>query len=721
MVSQDIPEVLAVPIVGDESSTGLVEILSAKGVDLFDTLSGELLTKDSVVQWEKKLDTTVSEIRSLSDKETILRSYRAILSKAASSALDPVQLNTFEFLSNAFADTLLGLYPKNSPITELIDEVTDLHLDFIEVFVARIGGVDEEGYSTVERGERKEFICYQFAGLIRSMYARLSKGLGGQYNQPASVEKVRLDNWVSPVYARMQRRFIRFQAVEVDTKLREMTNEAFDRLLQRLEIQLSPRYLITGPRDDKEFEIVPDEELMSSAQLRTYPPWELANFILIVLRNAIVATEMENLETKIKFLFRESIANRMRYINLKLEDMYYSQQLVLSKDQASMVEEMLNLGHEAVAAVLSIWQVRHNIVGVVVNDAVSEIMPPPSPSSSWASPEGDTPKVRTRDYLRPVTFTGGKAGVLASIPVHMRREVLSAVNDMAEAAAAESNTGAGGKPDGALETVALLGHALRTTASDDLRALSTYNRDVSEQPKDRDAIYIATLSSVLAEALAAPRFNRQWLYENLLAFAVLEETISVRQPRAACEVSFRRALELAALRLVSRQTATADMESASITAGNSAVESIADMPERIAVVEQALCMILRMPATGLPTARMTAFKSAINRMLKGERGADRQIGQESALGRGVTVGSELVPAGTGAVGTAGGLSGLLEVQRKYKQLASLLHIEASEAERIVRPLGRERFDNAVAALLKGADVAVSMPELGSTFEQQVRL
>ena len=83
------------------------------------------------------------------------------------------------------------------------------------------------------------------------------------------------------------------------------------------------------------------------------------------------------------------------------------------------------------------------------------------------------------------------------------------------------------KPSKELEALAILSHAMRYFAGEELRALLLYSTDVNDAPADRDAAYIAVLTAVIVEALLAPEFNQKHLHHNLLAVVVLEETMVI--------------------------------------------------------------------------------------------------------------------------------------------------------------------------------------------------
>ena len=51
----------------------------------------------------------------------------------------------------------------------------------------------------------------------------------------------------------------------------------------------------------------------------------------------------------------------------------------------------------------------------------------------------------------------------------------------------------------------------------------------------------------------------------------------------------------------------------------------------------------------------------------------------------------------------------------------MLLIDPAQAKAFVAPLGQIKFDRSVGEMLMNADVAVSMPEMGSMFKDQVKV
>lgn len=131
-------------LIPDNLDRDIVFSLSSKGVEAFNQASNNYLTRDSVRTWERKVDSLTSELKLLNRKEVLLLVYGNILEKSAPQELDPLQVATFEVFSRALADNLVKNRSPEQTLTDLVDEVTEVHLDFIEKFQKIIddGGSD---------------------------------------------------------------------------------------------------------------------------------------------------------------------------------------------------------------------------------------------------------------------------------------------------------------------------------------------------------------------------------------------------------------------------------------------------------------------------------------------------------------------------------------------------------------------------------------------------
>lgn len=113
--------------------------LSAKAIELFQythITRDVKFSKDRLLIWEERLSSIVPELKALPNKDILLKVYSTMLSKASLAELNSLQLSSFQLMTSAIADSLVKAFPKSIAITSLVDEVTDIHLEFIESFQA---------------------------------------------------------------------------------------------------------------------------------------------------------------------------------------------------------------------------------------------------------------------------------------------------------------------------------------------------------------------------------------------------------------------------------------------------------------------------------------------------------------------------------------------------------------------------------------------------------
>ena len=122
--------------------------LSNLGDEAFSYSSEKFLTAESLLVWETHVDSLAAELNQLTNKSILLAVYASILRKAAIKELDPLQMATFQLFSNAIMDALVKLHPPMEAITSLIDEVTDVHLDFVDKFQPMIDDGGDDGCVT---------------------------------------------------------------------------------------------------------------------------------------------------------------------------------------------------------------------------------------------------------------------------------------------------------------------------------------------------------------------------------------------------------------------------------------------------------------------------------------------------------------------------------------------------------------------------------------------
>jgi hypothetical protein len=208
-------------------------------------------------------------------------------------------------------DGLLNLQSKDQPITTFIDRITEVHLAYVEDFRKIVDSGSDDEYSF---DSQQEILTYQFAGLVKKTYERISKGLGSGFDSSANVQELRLNNWVSPVYARLQRRFVRFLASNVEEKLEELSEISFDKLISNLKVDISPSYELNFIGADG---LSKSED--TSIQSDLYPPWNLSNFIVKILRNTASCIDLQILESKVSKMFQEDLSMKMRKLGKYLE------------------------------------------------------------------------------------------------------------------------------------------------------------------------------------------------------------------------------------------------------------------------------------------------------------------------------------------------------------------------------------------------------------------
>lgn len=554
-----------------ENSQSPTQIISSKGRDIFEKLliTKKRLTPEILADWDERIIEVTTEIKKLRSVKELLDVYDSFLELSSYRTLDAIRTATFEAVAIAVADSLSAMKAprETSTLNAMIDAVTDRHLDFIERFRVEIDDGGSDGYS---QSARQEFLCYQFAGLSRIIFQRLNTGVGdlSEGNSMAMPPDMRLENWMSPIYARLQRRFVRFLASNVDEKLASISAGGMDSLLSILSYTVSPRYSLLSTAETA----TTDNSGLVGAP--SYPAQDLAGFLNRVLRVFCAGnSDLTSAEAKIAVSFKSALSLRMAGAAVLLEKLWIGplkRHWSPIQDPVGLhaAEEMLNAGHDTVAGVLSVWNIRYNIVGVQ-KDGVGD---------------------REKEYLRPVVF--GAEGVLTSLPKYMRNEVSFEVKELTSKL----------KPPSVLESAALLAFAVRTGAAEEFRSTLAFSTDQDALPQNRDATFSAVLAVLLTQTLTSPEpVKASLLYENLVAIVALEEALGVREPREAVRQAYGRSLF---------QTL------AGFGRDKSAIPS--DLASRIEHVETALAMVCRLPEGSGTQCRLEAFRDATNDLLSSQ-------------------------------------------------------------------------------------------------------
>ena len=105
-----------------------------------------------------------------------------------------------------------------------------------------------------------------------------------------------------------------------------------------------------------------------------YPARALAASLMKIIRYIISDTNKELLEPSLARHFQSELSVSMRRLSRPLAGLAADSDGALrgksilnsvDEEQKKKLTALLNCGHDSVAAVLSLWQVRHNIVGEV--------------------------------------------------------------------------------------------------------------------------------------------------------------------------------------------------------------------------------------------------------------------------------------------------------------------------------------------------------------------
>lgn len=468
---------------------------------------------------------------------------------------------------------------------------------------------------------------------------------GGDYDPSKSGNNMRVASWVSPIYARLQRRFPKFSPQDIEERHKPMVTDAFMKLLRRLPMEVQPKYTLYGSGADGNAE---------------YPPWQLADLHLRAIRNSISPDDpLTTLETRVSQLFRDDMSKKVQ-ANLKPLSAMRSQLIrELAPAQKEVVEKMLNVGHETVAAVLLVWHIQHNIVGVQQQVA-----------STTNTNNNNNKNSEVMEYVHPLPSIRNSSQVLQGMSKKNREDAIFTLRN--------ALVPYGKNVPDSLKAAALLAYNTRNTASEQYRALSIYNMDLEKSSVNRDGVYIAVLKEVIASALQNKQetFVKETFYEQLVAMSTLEEVIGCREPRASCEEAYLSAVASTILRSIGSNP----------TGVMSELES---MKQRSKDIKIALHLILRLTdETKESDMHKTAFKMAIRKLA-----TEFEEGRRKGL--------------------------MLFVQPHYEWICNMLDIDEAWAKDYVQTLCITKFDKAISNLLMNADLAISMPDMLPMFEKQL--
>jgi hypothetical protein len=120
--------------------------LSTRAWEILDTANVALKEQRALVQWEAKLDNTLSELRALKSSDVLMAVYLSFLKRSSSSMLNPLQITSFDKLASGVIDSMNKVLPQGATASTLTDIFTDVHFECIESFKSGIG----KGYSPTQ-------------------------------------------------------------------------------------------------------------------------------------------------------------------------------------------------------------------------------------------------------------------------------------------------------------------------------------------------------------------------------------------------------------------------------------------------------------------------------------------------------------------------------------------------------------------------------------------
>jgi len=647
-------------------------VLATKGTRAFEAATPKTLTLKSIGEWEREVESVAGELAQLGDNAILLQVYTTVLRKAAVKVLDPLEIASFEIMAGAIVDCLLRNVGA-VPLTDLVDEITQVHLDYIDGFREMIDDGGEDGYS---QSGRMETLTYQFAGLVRRTYDRVARGMGAEYDQSSSTLEMRLNNWVSPVYARLQRRFVRFLASNVEEEVEALNSAAMDLMLNRMSVLIEPyphpKYMLASSGVGAGADHAAGSSLDAS-----YPPWSLAAQVIKLIRVSVGSLDILAIDAKVARAYQNGISERLRAVGRPLERMHTHLAGggvgVVTDKEGVQVTAALNLAHSVVAAVFTSWHIRCNVVGIpdpTDPDGVRTIKEFIQPMLLWRAEHSEKAAAAdpaTADDNDGAPQVYGHLPIVNCLPKSMRAEADFTVSELA----LEHSP----SPDQV--TAALVGHSVRESAMEQFRSLITYNSNAEDWPTSRDAAFVTVMAAAVTDYLTAPvvvpedghedrdegdgSLARNF-YENMIAMCALEEAMAVREPRRACGQGLSFGLRNA-LRVLQQQGPQHEGD-------QDHGLSVEQLAARVATAEKACSMVMRLSAGAGLGIRKRCLRDLV----------------EGIVGEATASGYEILNAD----GTAA-------------WAAEVLGLPSGAGARLVASLVEERFDRAVGALLMGTD------------------
>lgn len=723
----------------------VIDELTKYCVDLYELASKAPFTAKDLNQLNKDLKITTSEIQSMRKRPVLLQTYENLLLVVIeTSILDPLQITTFEEIVNVIVDHIIKLFPKSSTYSvDLVDAFNDAHLNFIERFVK----LRQENNDNTDDDLANS--CYMLCYLFDKAYARINNQLGldpePTGNSPDETEnddtstensssndnsiqqqQRRLSTWAAPVFARLERRCPSFKSAELEDRLTQLAGGSLSKFFTRLAFTLSSAnekeevtvaYPLLGPKGLLRHKPrLPKPTITDTQTTQTnldsgFPAGDLANFMSAALRRAVAVEQLPTLETQLSSHLRERLGTVLKPMTSVLSTIAFDEAAgwLLSPTQRRDIEKVIQTGHESVAAIATLLQIRFNFGLSLPSDSLiilNSKLPvlnfqgedtKKTENSQKVSPSDDRVFKNTyreefeeeeRDWqnkierqqqvaayssttvslVEPLTAQSLASAdrALLALPVEYRTELVLLLQPLFEEKSEEKSSLLSPQ----LQATAVLARGFRKLASKELRALNA-GEDF------RETAFAVTATAVLSQSLALPQtgYNSlQDLYEPSIALAVLSEAMGTASVDRGMLQALRRAVQIATFYHLN-------------TPLNKRL-SATNFQHRI----EEILLILEL---GFESSSVERIDNSIRK------------GLEAAISDLLNIAVENENSGT--------LQSLL-AEKEQIWLCNAFKLSKNELEQeILRPLGMSRFDSSVAALLLNSETLLNVPDIEDKF------
>lgn len=452
---------------------------------MFELASKRRITMRDVEEWKAGMEGVAATIERQTDKSTLYGVLLSLLTKAATINLQPLQVATIQKLASVIIDALFAV---RVPVKEVVDDLIDLHLSFIDGLQELINNVHKHPDAMLV-----EALCYQFAGLTRIVFDQVDDKVNPAYFPLNDAPSMFVSDWTMPIYARLKRRFETFSSEDKSAKWAQLTSAAYLRLLHAMPLEIHPKYNLTSSLDTA-------EEVPSATS--SYPPQDIAEFMLAVANEVMLPMPYTELDDSMMTIYKADLSDRLKAVGKELVALDYSRDKLFDSELA-VVEKALDIGHTAVGLQLSSWQLKPLI------DIITEGHQSPVPPVNFTS-------IDAMLLAIPLEMRGNaKLNILE----HMERNKITATDEQASAA--------------------VLGWTMKQACMSSMNALIAYQ--ANGERINTNTAYQQVFTALLIDALTSTSLPVHF-HENMIAIGVLEVVLATTDSWEANKLAYRNAL-----------------------------------------------------------------------------------------------------------------------------------------------------------------------------------